>query len=112
MGAMLEAKANVDHLSPSELIMMDTKVFNIGGKNLRVSVVETTKASGPLAKRAQLVGAMTELVKKEKVDDVLFFVVDIMAESATFISSSPTTASLVEKAWNVSVDNDGLAVLP
>jgi len=110
--AMLEAKANVDHLSPAELIMMDTKVFKIGGKNLRVSVLETTKASGPLAKKAKLVEAMTELIKKDKVDDVLFFVVDIMKESATFISSSPTAASLIEKAWNVKVDKDGLALLP
>ena len=46
---------------------MDTKVFKIGGKNLRVSVLETTKASGPLAKKAKLVEAMTELVKKDKV---------------------------------------------
>lgn len=110
--AMLEAKANVDHLSPSELIMMDTKVFKIGGKNLRVSVLETTKASGPLAKKAKLVEAMKELVNKEKVDDVLFFVVDITKEAATFMSSSPSAASLVEKAWSVKVDKEGLVELP
>ena len=55
----------VDHLSCSELIMMDTKIFKIGGKKLRVSVLETTKAAGPLAKQNELVAAMKEL--KEKV---------------------------------------------
>lgn len=110
--AMMEAKAKVDHLSPSELIMMDTKVFTIGGKKLRVSVLETPKASGPLAKKGELVAAMKELVKKEGVDDVLFFIVDITKEAATFVSSSPTAQKIVEKAWNVSVSKDGLVELP
>ncbi|CAE7560480.1 ppaC [Symbiodinium sp. CCMP2456] len=109
---MLEAKANVDHLSPSELIMMDTKIFTIGGKKLRVSVMETTKAAGPLAKKDELVAAMRKLTLDEKLDDVLFFVVDILKEAATFISSSATATRLVEKAWGVKVDAEGLVVLP
>jgi sulfate adenylyltransferase len=110
--AMLEAKAQVDHLSPSELLMMDTKIFNIGGKKLRVSVLETTKPSAPMSKKAALVEAQKELVKKEQLDDVLFFVVDILKEEATFISASPSASKIVEKAWKVSVDRDGLVVLP
>lgn len=109
---MLDAKAKVDHLSSSELIMMDTKIFNIGGRKLRVSVLETTKAAGPLAKQAELVTAMQKLKEKEKLDDVLFFVVDILKEAATFISSSPSASKLVEKAWSVKVDSKGLVVLP
>ncbi|CAL1144771.1 unnamed protein product [Cladocopium goreaui] len=106
---MLDAKAKVDHLSSSELIMMDTKIFNIGGRKLRVSVLETTKAAGPLAQQAQLVTAMQKLKEKEKLDDVLFFVVDILKEAATFISSSPSAS---KKAWSVKVDSEGLVVLP
>ena len=34
---------------------------------------------------------------EEKLDDVLFFVVDILKASATFISSSPSASKLVEK---------------
>mmetsp|Transcript_19726 Transcript_19726/g.35032 ORF Transcript_19726/g.35032 Transcript_19726/m.35032 type:complete len:348 (-) Transcript_19726:89-1132(-) len=110
--AMLSAKAQVDHLTTSQLIMMDTKVFDIGSKKLRVSVLETTQAAGPLAKQAELVKSMQELKTKEKLDDVLFFVVDILKEAATFISSSPTATKIVEKAWGVQVDKDGLVVLP
>lgn len=110
--AMLDAKANVDHLSPKELVMMDTKIFKIGGKKLRVSVLETTKPGAPLSKQAALVSAQMELVKEEKLDDVLFFVVDILKEEATFISSSATAAALVERAWKVKVGSDGTVVLP
>merc|ERR1711976_1144731 len=55
--AMLEAKAQIDHLTPAELVMMDTKIFKIGGKKIRVSVLETTKPAAPLAKRDQLIAA-------------------------------------------------------
>merc|ERR1712232_891457 len=110
--AMLDAKAQVDHLTPDQLIMMDTKIFKIGGKKLRISVMETTKPSAPLAKQAEIVEAQQQLAKKEELDDVLFFVVDILNEAATFVSSSPTATALVKNAWNVSVGTDGTAFLP
>jgi len=110
--AMLDAKSSVDHLSANELVMMDTKIFKMGGKKLRVSVMETTKTGPPLAKQAELVAAMKEVNTQFSTDDVLLFVVDILNEGATFVSSSPSATALVEKAWNVKVDSDGRAYLP
>lgn len=109
---MLEAKAQVDHLSPKELLMMDTKVFKIGGKKLRVSVLETTKPAAPLTKRTELIAMQREIVTEEKLDDMLFFVVDILNEAATFISASPNASKLVERAWKCTVDKDGTVLLP
>merc|ERR1711988_1548702 len=77
-----------------------------------VSVMETTKPSAPLAKQAEIVEAQQDLAKKEELDDVLFFVVDILKEAATFVSSSPTAATLIKNAWGVSVGADGTAILP
>lgn len=110
--AMLDAKANVDHLSTAELIMMDTKIFKMSGKQLRVSVMETTKPAAPLAKLADLIETQKEIAKQEKLDDVLFFVVDIFKEEATFIASSNSAALLVERGWNVKVGKDSTVVLP
>jgi len=110
---MLNAKAQVEHLTPVELVMMDTKVFKIGGKKLRVSVLETTQPAAPLKLKAELVEAQQKLKAEEKLDDVLFFIVDILNEAATFISSSDTATALVQRAWNVSVDKTtGTVVLP
>lgn len=108
---MMEAKAQVDHLTPDELIMMDTKIFKIGGKKLRVSVLETTKPAAPLAKKTDIVNAQQALKVKEELDDVLFYVVDILNKEATFISSSPTATAIVEKAWGVKCGEDGTVVL-
>lgn len=108
---MLEAKAQIDHLTPEELVMMDTKIFKIGGKKLRVSVLETTKPAIPLGKAAAMVDAQKKKVKEEALDDMLLFVVDILKEEATFVSSSPSASKIIEKAWKTTV-KDGQVVLP
>jgi len=110
--AMLDAKAQIDHLTPEELVMMDTKIFTLGGKKIRVSVLETTKPASPLAKAKELVEAQQAKVKEESLDDMLLFVVDIIKEAATFVSCSPNASKLVEKAWKTTVGADGTVVLP
>lgn len=109
---MLEAKAQIDHLSPAELVMMDTKIFTLGGKKMRVSVLETTKPEMPLKKKAEMVSAQLDKIKDEGLDEMLLFVVDIIKEEAVFVSCRPSASKLVEKAWKVNVSKDGTVVLP
>jgi len=109
---MLDAKAQIDHLTPKELVMMDTKIFKIGGRKTRVSVLETTQPAAPLSKKAELVEAQKALIAEEKLDDMLLFVVDILNEAATFISASSSASKLVERAWSTKVGEDGTVVLP
>ena len=54
--------------------MMDSKVFEIGGRKLRVSVVETTRPDRALRQKAALVGAQRRIAEEEGLDDVLLFV--------------------------------------
>jgi len=110
--AMLDAKAEISHLSPSEVVMMDSKVFDIGGRKLRVSVVETTRPEMAMAQAKALVAAQRRLAQAQQLDDVLLFVVDVLKEEATFLSSSATAAQLVEAAWECSVRADGTCILP
>lgn len=110
--AMLDAKAQIGHLSPEELVMMDSKVFTIGGKKLRISVLELTKPEPALRQHKNLVAAQRKLAIEQKIDDVLVFVVDVLNEEATFISASPNSSRLVEHAWPVTVNDEGMAVLP
>jgi len=111
--AMLDAKAEVGHLSPTELVMMDSKTFEIGGKKLRISVIETTKPQKVLRHQEALQQSMAEVRAEQQLDDVLLFVVDILQEHATFISSSPTASAIVEGAWECTVDSvEGTTILP
>ena len=111
--AMLDAKAEIGHLAPKDVVMMDSKVYEIGGKKLRISVVETTKPARALEQRQKLVDAQNAIKKDEKLDDVLLFIVDILNESATFLASTSTAADLVEKAWGCTFNAaDSTCVLP
>ncbi|KAK3266185.1 hypothetical protein CYMTET_25175 [Cymbomonas tetramitiformis] len=110
--AMFAAKADIGHLSPEQVVMMDSKIFDIGGRQLRVSVVETTAPAIALTQKSALQEGMKEIAKEQKLDDVLLFVVDILKEEAVFVSSTPAANALVEKAWGVPVAADGLAVIP
>jgi len=109
---MFEAKADISALSPKEVILMDSKKFDIGGKALRVSVVETTSPNAALSQVDTLREAATKMVKDEGIDDVVFFVVDILKEEATYVATSDSSAAIVEKAWNGTCDSEGLLVLP
>jgi len=110
--AMLDAKADIGHLSAAEVVMMDSKVFSIGGRQLRVSVVETTRPERALNQRPALVDAQWRLAGEQALDDVLLFVVDVLHERATFVAASPSAARLVEQAWDCTIGADGTCVLP
>lgn len=110
--AMLDAKAEIGHLSPEEVVMMDSKVFEIGGRSLRVSVVETTRPEAALRQRAALVDAQRRLARSQQLDDVLLFVVDVLNEEATFVAASESAAVLVERAWGCRRGAEGTCVLP
>mmetsp|Transcript_67374 Transcript_67374/g.146652 ORF Transcript_67374/g.146652 Transcript_67374/m.146652 type:complete len:304 (-) Transcript_67374:574-1485(-) len=101
---MLEAKAQLDDYSVEELVMMDTKIFRLGGKMMRVSVIETTKPLDLLAKKAALVEAQSDIAKKVKLlpgpsgcvqPDARacrrMFLSSIRKGSGTFSSSSSTS---------------------
>ena len=83
--------------------MMDTKIFTIGGKKWRISVVETTRPKASLDQQDALVQAQLKIKEEQELDGVLLFVVDVLNEEATFISSSAAGSALVEAAWGVPV---------
>lgn len=110
--AMLDAKAEISHLSPDAVVMMDSKVYEIGGRKMRISVVETTRPERALQQRDALIAAQRRIAGDQKLDEVLLFIVDVLNEHATFLSSSPTAAMIVQGAWGIRVDNDGTCILP
>jgi manganese-dependent inorganic pyrophosphatase len=93
--------------------MMDSKVFAMHGRSLRVSVVETTSTAAALGQQAALREAMAALTRDDdKIDGVILFVVDILNEAATYVSASPLADALVESAWGCEVGADGTLLLP
>ncbi len=110
-GQMFAAKSDVSAFSDAELLRMDSKSFPVGDQTFRISVLETTAPHVVLARKAALMEAMGRVAQEDNVDQVLLFVVDILAEEATLLVPNEAVKSVAEKSFDVCVDGDSV-VLP
>lgn len=109
--AMFEAKSDVSAFSDAELLRMDSKEYNVDGKELRVSVLETTAPKIVLDRKASLMAAMPGVAKEDGADQVLLFVVDILKEEATLLVPNDLVKQLAEASFGAKVTGDTV-VLP
>ena len=61
---MFEAKSDVSSFSDAELLRMDSKEYNVAGKELRVSVLETTAPKVVLDRKDSLMRSMVQVAKR------------------------------------------------
>ena len=108
---MFAAKSDVSRFSDAELLRMDSKEYSVAGKELRVSVLETTSPKIVLDRKASLMASMEAVAKEDGADQVLLFVVDILREEATMLIPNALTKDLAEKSFGVIVTGDTV-VLP
>jgi len=108
---MFAAKSDVSAFSDAELIRMDSKKYEVGGTNFRVSVLETTAPAIVLDRKASLMETMTSVQAEDGVEQVLLFVVDILNEEATLLVPNDLVKTVAEKSFGASVDGDSV-VLP
>lgn len=108
---MFAAKSDVSAFSDAELLRMDSKEYTVDGKELRVSVLETTAPKVVLDRKASLMKSMETVAKEDGADQVLLFVVDILREEATLLVPNDLVRRLAEASFGVKVSGDTV-VLP
>jgi manganese-dependent inorganic pyrophosphatase len=108
---MFEAKSDVSAFSDAELLRMDSKEYNVAGKELRVSVLETTAPKIVLDRKASLMASMEGVAKEDGADQVLLFVVDILKEEATLLVPNDLVKQMAEASFGCKVTGDTV-VLP
>ncbi|TMV09889.1 manganese-dependent inorganic pyrophosphatase [Ruegeria sediminis] len=108
---MFAAKSDVSSFSDAELLRMDSKEYNVDGKEFRVSVLETTSPQMILDRKDSLMASMTDVAKEDGADQVLLFVVDILNEEATLLVPNDLVKTVAEKSFGASVAGDTV-VLP
>ncbi len=109
--AMFAAKSDVSAFSDAELLRMDSKEYNVAGKELRVSVLETTSPKMVLDRKASLMAAMDAVAKADGADQVLLFVIDILNEEATLLVPNDLVKRMAEASFGATVTGDTV-VLP
>lgn len=109
---MFAAKSDVSAFSEAELLRMDSKAYEVDGTKFRVSVLETTTPASVLTRKDALVGAMETVAREDGVDQVLFFVVDILKEEATLLVPNALVKGVAEKSFSTLVGDADAVVLP
>lgn len=108
---LFAAKSDVSSFSEAELLRMDSKEYEVSGKQFRVSVLETTSPAAILSRKDALMDAMDAVASEDGADQVLLFVVDILNEEATLLVPNDLVKAVAEKSFGASVSRDTV-VLP
>ena len=108
---MFAATSDVSAFSEEALLRMDNKEYELGGKKLRVSVLETTAPQVLLDRKAALLAAMPKVASDDGADEVLLFIVDILREEATLLVPNDFVKSVAERSFAATVTGDSV-VLP
>jgi manganese-dependent inorganic pyrophosphatase len=107
---LFEAKSDVGAFSDAALLRMDSKEYNVAGRELRVSVLETTAPKVILDRKASLMASMEGVAKEDGADQVLLFVIDILREEATLLVPNDLVKSLAEASFGVKVTGDTVVI--
>ncbi len=108
---LFSAKSDVSAFSDAELLRMDSKEYEVAGKQLRVSVLETTAPQTLLDRKAALMAAMPGVATEDGADQVLLFIIDILEEQATLLVPNALVKSIAEASFDCTVTGDTV-VLP
>lgn len=107
---MFAAKSDVSRFSDAELLRMDSKEYNVGGTELRVSVLETTSPQTVLSRKDSLMKSMETVAKEDGADQVMLFVIDILREEATLLVPNALTKKIAEASFGVTVTGDTVVI--
>ncbi len=98
---MYNAKFDVAALSPEAIIANDLKRFDFGKISLGIAQIEVADKEAVLARKADILAAMTENRVKQGFDLMLLMVSDILIEGTELLAVGQTR--LVEKAFGISL---------
>ncbi len=104
--AMFAAKSDLSGMSAKDVLKSDSKIFELGGKKVRISVLETTKPENSLDMKEELKSAMEELKSEEGLDGAFFFAVDILKTESTLVVNGDWEREIAEKAFGSEFDGE------
>ena len=107
---LFEAKSDVSAFSDAALLRMDSKDYTVAGKELRVSVLETTAPKIVLDRKASLMESMVGVAQEDGADQVLLFVIDILKEEATLLVPNELVRQMAEASFGVKVTGDTVVI--
>ncbi|HFC36361.1 MAG TPA: manganese-dependent inorganic pyrophosphatase, partial [Candidatus Moranbacteria bacterium] len=104
---MFNAKSDLGDITAEELIKLDYKVFEFGGNEYGIGVMETTNVDFGLNKKEELIEKMKEIKEKDGLKGLFFVIVDILNEKSYTLCSGQEEKELFGKLFSAR-DDDGV----
>lgn len=102
---MLKAGADLSKKTLAELISLDAKEFTMGSANVEIAQVNAVDVNDVLSRQAELEVALSNIIAKKGLDLFVFVVTDILNSDSVALALG-SKAEAVEKAYNVSLENN------
>lgn len=102
---MLKAGADLSQNSSEELIALDAKEFNMGGKKVEVAQVNAVDTDEVLARKAELEQAMSVAIEQKELDLFLLVITDILNSNSVAIALGEASHAVGE-AFEVTLEDN------
>ncbi len=102
---MLKAGASTEDKSAEALITGDAKSFEMGSKTTRIAQINVVDVEEVLARKSELTDAVEKEIEAEGYDLFVLVITNILESDSTVIALG-ADASVIEKAFDVSLDED------
>jgi len=97
---MFDAKSDLGDMNVEEIIKLDYKVFDFGGKNYGIGVMETTNKNFGLNRKDEITAKLKEIKTKDGLAGVFFSIIDILEEKNYTLTSGGEETELFTKIFN------------
>ena len=99
-GEVFAAKSDISDMSIGDVINKDYKEFNFNAHaKVGIAVFETMDVAGPLARKEEFVAELKKIKKANKLNYLLFAIIDIVGKTAHFVISSAEDAVLLDHVF-------------
>jgi manganese-dependent inorganic pyrophosphatase len=103
---MFAAKSDLGDIHVRDLVTLDYKVFESGGKRFGIGTVETTNPSYTLGRKQEILDDLINLKQEQQLDMVMLSVVDILNEQNTTLVPTNIDADIIKNVFGSdTVDN-------
>ena len=99
---MFNAKSNLGDIEVESLFRLDYKEYDIEGKKVAVGVLETTSTEYGLARKDEIISKMKEIKQNDKIDHMLFAIVNIIEERSIGLTCDEQDAEMMTQAFQTS----------
>ena len=105
---LFAAKSSLEGLTIVDIVSQDYKIFEMGGKKIGIGVRETTSTEIVNEKKGEIMKLLVEKKSKEKLDYILFFVVDIIKQNSILYIVDEEEKKLAEKVFKAKASGDSI----